>query len=597
MQQVLCPVLVGRDGELAQLTAALDQATAGQGSLVVVRGEAGAGKSRLVQALVDTARSRDCLVLAGRATQGSVPMPFRPLAEALLAAFRAAEPPELGELRPFRGALGRLVPEWRTEGAAVGEESLVVLGEALVRLLGGLAADRGCVLVVEDMHWADPETLAVLEYLGDNVGSERVLCVATMRPTAGGSPHDRLAGVGGRRQVGLLELSPLAEVDVRRMAGACLGSAFPPPDVVGFLAARSDGLPFLVEELLAGLVSCGALVRKGAGWEAVSRLTPAVPLSLAETVRQRLGELTTFGRRALEAAAVLGRRFEWQIVPGVADLDGAAVLEALRQAIDFQLVEVDGDGFRFRHALSREAVLAEMLPPMRVEAARRALAAVELAHPGLPGPWCELAADLAEQTGEHDQAARLLVESAKRALGRGAMASAEAILDHARVLTSPDSEMLDDVGELLVTTLSLAGKPERAIEIGTPLLDRLSSTGQPPARLTELCLALARSCLAAGHREAAAGQVASALRRQSESADPALLGRVDAVAAHVALEAGRIGEAESRARAALQAAIIVEQPEVECEALEVLGRVARDRDLMRPPPCLAGRRLSPNGRA
>jgi DNA-binding CsgD family transcriptional regulator/tetratricopeptide (TPR) repeat protein len=518
------------------------------------------------------------MVLAGRATEGSVPMPFRPLAEALLAAFRAGEPPQLGGLRPFRGTLGRLVPEWRAEGVEVADESLVVLGEALVRLLGGLAADRGCVLVVEDMHWADPETLAVIEYLGDNVGSERVLCVATMRPQDG-SANGLLAPGGGRRQLGLLELSPLSEIDIGRMAAACLGSAFAPPEVARFLAARSDGLPFLVEELLAGLMACGALVRKGDGWEAISRLTPAVPLSLAETVRQRLGELTASGRRAVEAAAVLGRRFEWPMVPAVADLDGAAVLEALRQAIDFQLIEVDGDGFRFRHALSRDAVLAEMLPPMRVEAAHRALAAVTLAHPGFPGAWCGLAADLAEQAGEHDRAAGLLVELAKRALGRGAMASAEAILDHAWILAPPDSVVGEDVREVLVTTLSLAGKPDRAIEIGAPLLHRLSSAGEPSVRLTELSLALARSCLAAGDPDAAANYVESALGRRPESADPALIGRVEAVAAHVALEADRLAEAESRALTALQTATVVNQPAVECEALEVLGRVTRERDL------------------
>jgi DNA-binding CsgD family transcriptional regulator/tetratricopeptide (TPR) repeat protein len=267
------------------------------------------------------------------------------------------------------------------------------------------------------------------------------------------------------------------------------------------------------------------------------------------------------------------------MVPGVADLDGAAVLDALRQAIDFQLIEVDGDGFRFRHALSRDAVLAEMLPPMRVEAAHRALAAVTLAHPGFVGAWCGLAAELAEQAGEHDRAAGLLVESAKRALGRGAMASAEAILDHAWVLASPDSAVGDDVRELLVTTLSLAGKADRAIEIGAPLLDRLSSRGQSSARVAELTLAVARACLAAGDPDAAANYVEGALGQQAESADLALVSRVDAVAAHVALEADHLDEAERRALTALQTATAVEQPDVQCEALEVLGRVARERDL------------------
>jgi DNA-binding CsgD family transcriptional regulator len=111
------------------------------------------------------------------------------------------------------------------------------------------------------------------------------------------------------------------------------------------------------------------------------------------------------------------------------------------------------------------------------------------------------------------------------------------------------------------------------------LVDRLSSTGQPSVRLTELSLALARACLAAGDPEAAAHHVDGALRWRRDSADPALVSRVDAVAAHVALEADLLGEAQSRAMTALQTATAVDQPDVECEALEVLGRLARDRDL------------------
>ena len=113
MRQVLCPVLVGREEELRVLLEALDGAVAGRGTTVVVTGEAGAGKSRLVRELSGKAMGRGLPVLTGRAAGGAVPVPFRPLAEAVLGELRRGGLPDLPELRPFRPALGRLVPEWQ----------------------------------------------------------------------------------------------------------------------------------------------------------------------------------------------------------------------------------------------------------------------------------------------------------------------------------------------------------------------------------------------------------------------------------------------------------------------------------------------------
>ena len=125
-----------------------------------------------------------CPVLAGRAVAGGAPTPFRPFAEALTSAGRAGRLPVSEELDPFRPVLGRLIPEWRPPPPAPGEESPVFLGEAVLRLLRALAPRAGCVLVLQDLHRTDQETLALLEYLADNLAAERVLCLATLR--AGG---------------------------------------------------------------------------------------------------------------------------------------------------------------------------------------------------------------------------------------------------------------------------------------------------------------------------------------------------------------------------------------------------------------------------
>ena len=178
MPQVLCPVLVGRDEEARLLRAALTAAGTGRGSTVFVAGEAGIGKSRLVREVTRTAAESGLAVLAGRAVAGGSPTPFRPFAEALTSAGRAGRLPSSEELGPFRPVLGRLIPQWRPPQPVPGEESPVFLGEAVLRLLRALAPQAGCVLVLEDLHWADQETLALLEYLADNLAAERAVCLA-----------------------------------------------------------------------------------------------------------------------------------------------------------------------------------------------------------------------------------------------------------------------------------------------------------------------------------------------------------------------------------------------------------------------------------
>ncbi|HEX5811678.1 MAG TPA: helix-turn-helix transcriptional regulator, partial [Pseudonocardia sp.] len=274
-------------------------------------------------------------------------------------------------------------------------------------------------------------------------------------------------------------------------------------------------------------------------------------------------------RQVLAAAAVLGRRFDWDLLPGVAAVDAATAVGSLRRAVDAQLVAVDGQRFRFRHALTREAVLAELLPPERAELSGRALVAVQRAHPGLPGPWCEVAAELAGGAGDRETAAALTTESARRALARGALASAELTAERARSLASPGSAVAAEAEEVLVTVLAHAGKPGPARALGHGLLHRLDELGAPPARRVELLLVLVRAALAAGDAESAAADVARA--RAAGDLHPGVRAALDAVGAHVALADDRIDEAQ---RLASVAATGADRPEVECEALEVLGRLA-----------------------
>ena len=565
---LLCPGLVGREEETAALHAHVAGVGRGRGGVVVVVGEAGMGKSRLVREAIDAARGDGVRVLAGRAVPGGSPAPYRPLIEAFLAAFRSAPPPTSPDLHGFAGHLARLVPSWRSGSGGL-DDSPVLLGEAVLRLL---RSDGGAVLVVEDLHWADAETIAVLDYLADALIDEPVVVLGTSRP--GGAAAEVLERLPRRAASSVLAVDPLDETGVDDMLALCLGTSSPPPEVRSFLHRHTEGVPLLVEELLAGLVAAGELRFEHGQWASAGELTPRVPASLRESVARRLTHLDPSARRVVAAAAILGRRFAWELVPGIAEVDGRAVVEGLRAAIAQQLVEVEGGGFAFRHALTREAVLDDLLPPERRELAQRAWPAVERANPGLPGTSCELAAELAETAGAPVDAAVRLVTAARRALDGGAVASAEVTARRARRLGVSDGAVVRDVDELTVDVLVAAGKPRDALALGHDLAVRLTAARVDPGRRLALLLTLARAAVGAGDPDAAARLVDEARDATAGETVPAL----DAVAAHVALEQGRHDDAADLAHRAI-AAVAPEQPAVECEAAEVLGRVARDGDL------------------
>ena len=423
------------------------------------------------------------------------------------------------------------------------------------------------MLVLEDLHWADRETLALLEYLADNLASERVLCVASLR--AEGCEAAALASaVAARGSAAVLPLARLDPAAMTRMAQACLNADL--PDAVhAVVAERAEGIPFLVEEVLAGLVGEGALTEQDGRWRAADLAAPVVPATFADAVRRRLDTVSADSRYVIGAAAVLGRRFDWTLLSPVAGLAGEAVVAALRDGVSLQLIVAEQESFRFRHALTHEAVLAGLLPPERALLAGRALAAVEAAHPGLPGAWCTLAADLAGRAGDAARAGALLLDAGRRDLAVGALASAEHTLTRARAAIDP--ALRTSVDEALTEAFAMSGQVDRAIETGKMLLARL---GPPSPRAAALHLGIARAAIAGARWAEAAASIEVA--RESPGAGAA---QVDACTAQVAAGRGRLEEADRLARGALQRAESGGLPEVACEALEVIGRVARQRDL------------------
>jgi DNA-binding CsgD family transcriptional regulator/tetratricopeptide (TPR) repeat protein len=566
------PHIVGRDAELAFLRAALADARHGQGSAVFVVGEPGLGKTRLVRELAGVAAASAQVVLRGRATSRSAQ--FRPLAEALTALLRRHGVPDAPELVPYLPALSRIVPEWRAHRVPGADDTVVVLAEAVLRLLRWLGAGHGCLLALDDLHEADADTLAVVDYLVDNLAGEPVVLVGTTRPDPG--PAIDLVRAARRRGVAsIAELSPLDDTQVRLLVAGCLGldEAHPRVGALTRLVGSGEGNPFYVEELLAELAGGGAI---GPGTDPPAH-RGAVPAAVVDSVTARVARLGPDGPVVLRAAAMFGQRFAAPLVRVVADVTEHGLVEVLRAAVDARLVDVDHDGYAFRHALTVDALRAHLLPQERAALAARAAAAIEAAHPDLPGEWCLAAGELWELAGDNGRAAELLGRAGRRAVADGGLRTAIALLERGLELLA-DGGPADRVAilEALLDALVAAGQVVRATELGA----RVDADAEPRVQAM-VHLRLARAAAAAGQWDVGTRELDLARKLTG----PAGAAPVDVVAAQLAFtdpEPGRLEQAEELAARALRAAAPdtgVAMPEVACEAMEVLGTCARVRDL------------------
>jgi predicted ATPase len=320
--------------------------------------------------------------------------------------------------------------------------------------------------------------------LADNAATERLLVLGTLRRE--GAALDLVDALDRSGSASFRTLEPLGRAETGEMVVACLAEQKRPVSgaVTGLIDSRAERLPFLVEELLAGLSTRGSLVASEAGWELSSDLDPVdVPLSFAQTVRERMGELPEDERRVLGHAAILGRDFDWSYLPSIVLDSESDVLDALSRAVDLQLVEeVAGGRFSFRHALTLDAIVAEMLGPERARLAARALDNL-LPAPGRVAPeLLEVAAHRASQAGRAAAASRYLTAEARRSLESVALAAAIATARRARSLARADQPELLTAGELLVSALSAAGHSAAVEDVGPELLTALEARSASPER-------------------------------------------------------------------------------------------------------------------
>ncbi|MEU6444547.1 AAA family ATPase [Streptomyces sp. NPDC047046] len=383
--QSLSPVFVGRDAESGVLAAALGEVSAPEADgprALVLAGEAGVGKTRLVEEFARAARRAGALVAVGGCVEmGGDGLPFAPFAAALRA-LRAALPEEFARAGAGMGAdLARLLPETTAPPTGTGpadvpgpssdphsaEDSARLFGH-VTRLLEELAAARPLVLVLEDLHWADASTRHLYAHLLRTLRAGRLLLLATYRSDDLHRRHPLrplLAELDRLRAVRRIDLARLGHADVRRQLAGILG-AEPEAALVDEIYGRSEGNAFFVEELAVSL-------RAGH--------RPGLSENLRELLLVRVEALPPDAGRVLRLVAEGGSAVEHPLLAAVSQVPEEALLDALRAATGAHLLSPtpEGDGYRFRHSLVREAVSDDLLPGERAALNRRYAETVEAA--------------------------------------------------------------------------------------------------------------------------------------------------------------------------------------------------------------------------
>ncbi|MFN8515995.1 MAG: AAA family ATPase [Thermomicrobiales bacterium] len=389
-KRALAPRMIGRQAELAELEAHLQVALTEAGRVVFVVGDAGIGKTRLGQTFLARVRDRTNLpVIRFLCYEENATIPYGAVADAVrsftlahgteaLAARAAALAPDLLRLLPD-ATLSALPPA--DADPAVRKRRLFA---AIERFIAPPPGAHGCVVVLEDLHWADQASLELICYLARAIQSRPILLLCTYRGEALRRHHPLgqiVAELIRERLYHEIPLAPLARDDLARMVEAILGH---PPAVatIDLLHARTEGNPFYVEELLKVASPPAASNEPHHRDHALDDIAnSALPRSLRESILGRVADLDPTTANVLTYAAVIGRRFDFELLLRLTELGETALLHSIEGLVARQLVEEEPDDsedrYSFRHALTREAVYADLLTRDRRQRHRAILLALE----------------------------------------------------------------------------------------------------------------------------------------------------------------------------------------------------------------------------
>ncbi|MFJ8938805.1 ATP-binding protein, partial [Streptomyces sp. NPDC102365] len=460
------------------------------------------------------------------------------------------------------------------------DASPVLLAESVLRLVAAAGEGRGSLLVLEDLHDADVGTLAVVEYLADNLSRQGIVLLVTFR-SGPGAPWDLARALTRRRSGTLLTLRRLNRADVERLAAAHpdTGVTALPAEVLDQLYRDSGGNPFIAEELLRTMAATGHPANGPWGHRPVAGTGPGIPLAVEHSIVQRVGRLGPQAHRLLSAAGVIGERFPVSVLRHALRMTETEIFGYLRSAVAADLLTADGptsDWYAFRGPMTVAALLSRLTPADRAALAGQAAEAVGELQPGLPGEWCLFGAALKRSADDRPGAARLFAEAGRRALTAGRAEAAVGPLTQAWELLEgcDDTRLRADVLAELMSALAASGRTERGLGLAAAL-DELGGPTVDAERVATLHTRLAWLYHTDGQRAEGLAHIEAALTVLGPDAEDRQTAQVEAVWARLIVDSPE--RAKQLATQAVDKAERAGLPALACLAWQVRGLVAQQR--------------------
>jgi DNA-binding NarL/FixJ family response regulator/tetratricopeptide (TPR) repeat protein len=451
---LVCPISVGREAPLRQLVERLEWAASGRGTVLLLGGNAGVGKSRTVRELKREATMRGVRIIEGRCSGAESSVPYAPLMDALRFRISRGEGAAVAKmLGPLRELLEPLFPQLkggpRSDAHRTPEPFELIYGT-----FARLVAEDPMLLILEDIHWADQTTLELLHQLTHRAASLKILVVATYRSDELHSSHPlrRLLGTLAReRSADLMELEPLSRAETADMLRCILGTD-PDPSLESAIWRRSEGNPFFIEELLSAFTRDDATALNG---DARARERTRLPATVSEAILARVHTLSPTALETLSAAAVIGRTVSFDDLREVLGVDEESLVQVLEELVAHQLLKEEttseDESYAFPHALMQEALYEAVISRRRRLLHRKAAAALERKPSGrIPTRLDQLAYHF-RLGGETERACEYSRLAGDEAVRLRAWDDAAAHYEHALALL----ESLDDDGTRAAELLEL----------------------------------------------------------------------------------------------------------------------------------------------